>query len=145
MPKTSKSRPQQLLLDTHIWFWLVLGAGNLSPATRSTIVAAAATGNLRIAPITLWEIALLVSRNRIVLGQPTIQWVRQAVVASFVTLEPLTAEIAVESWELPGPFHQDAADRLIVATARVTGAELMTRDRRILDYAARGHVGAVPA
>jgi PIN domain nuclease of toxin-antitoxin system len=50
---------------------------------------------------------------------------------------PLSPSIAVESWELPGTFHADPADRIIVATARVTGATLLTRDRRILDYAAR--------
>jgi PIN domain nuclease of toxin-antitoxin system len=86
---------------------------------------------------------LLASRNRIALGGPTTRWIERAVVGSFVSVEPLTAEVAVESWDLPDRFHQDPADRMIVATARITGAVLMTRDRRILDYAARGHLTAV--
>jgi PIN domain nuclease of toxin-antitoxin system len=48
-------------------------------------------------------------------------------------------------WELPGTFHLDLADRLIVNTARVTGAVLTTRDPQILDYAARGHLTAIAA
>jgi PIN domain nuclease of toxin-antitoxin system len=133
------------LLDTHVWLWLVLGTANLSSTARSTIVRAASTGDLRIAAITLWEIALLAARNRITLGKPTIQWIEQAVTASFASVEPLTAQVAVESCELPDRFHRDPADRMIVATARVTGAVLMTQDRQILNYAARGHLTAVAA
>jgi len=54
-------------------------------------------------------------------------------------------QIAVESYALPDVFHRDPADRLIVATARVANATLMTRDQRILDYAARGHLTAIAA
>jgi PIN domain nuclease of toxin-antitoxin system len=143
MPKISEQRP--LLLDTHVWFWLVLGNAALSSAARKTISDVASVGNLRIAAITVWEIALLASRNRLVLGKPTILWVDEAVAASTVTVEPLSPSIAVESWELPETFHSDPADRMIVATARVTGAVLMTRDRQILDYAARGHLTAIAA
>jgi len=143
MRKTSDRQP--LLLDTHIWLWLVLGNTTLSPGTRRMISRAASVGNLRIAAITAWEIALAASRNRIVLGKPAILWVEEAVAASTVIIEPLSASIAVESCELPDAFHPDPADRLIVATARVTDAVLMTRDQPILDYAARGHLTAIVA
>lgn len=134
MPKTSE--PQPLLLDAHVWLWLILGNEALRPTARRTIIDAASVGNLRIAAITVWEIALLASRNRVSLGKPAMQWVEEAVAASAVTIEPLSPKIEVESWELPEAFHSDPADRMIVATARVTGATLMTRDRRLLDYAA---------
>ena len=143
MRTTSELRP--LLLDTHIWLWLVLGSAVLSSAGRKRISGAASVGNLRIAAITVWEIALLASRSRIILGKPTILWVAEADAASTVTIEPLSPSIAVKSWELPETFHPDPADRMIVATARVTGAVLMTRDQQILDYAARGHLAAIAA
>jgi len=60
-------------------------------------------------------------------------------------IDALTPQVAIESYALPEVFHRDPADRLIVATARVASATLMTRDRRILDYAARGHLAAVAA
>ena len=143
MPTTFESRP--LLLDTHVWFWLVLGSAALCSAARKTISGAASIGNLRIAAITVWEVALLASRNRVALGKPTIRWVEEAVAASTVIVEPLSPSIAVESCELPEMFHRDPVDRLIVATARVANATLMTRDRQILDYAARGHLTAIAA
>jgi PIN domain nuclease of toxin-antitoxin system len=143
MPKTSEQ--QSLLLDTHVWLWLVLASEALGSAARRTISRAASVGNLRIAAMTVWEVGLLASRCRIVLGKPTIVRVEEAVAVSTVMIVPLSPSIAVESWELPGTFHADPADRIIVATARVTGATLLTRDRRILDYAARGHLTAVPA
>jgi PIN domain nuclease of toxin-antitoxin system len=60
-------------------------------------------------------------------------------------LEPLSPAIALGSCYLPGGFRSDPADQIIIATARVIGATLMTRDRRILDYAKGGHVNAIAA
>ena len=60
-------------------------------------------------------------------------------------IEPLSPEIAVESCNLPAGFRSDPADQIIVATARVSNATLMTRDRRILDYAAAGHLRTITA
>ena len=95
--------------------------------------------------MSIWEIALLVSRARIILGQPTAQWIEAALSAPGLTLEPLSPTIAIDSCNLPDNFRSDPADHIIVATARVTDAILMTRDRRILDYAAQGHLTAIPA
>jgi PIN domain nuclease of toxin-antitoxin system len=57
----------------------------------------------------------------------------------------LLPQVAIEATSLPDAFHRDPADQLIVATARVTNATLMTRDRRILDYAGRGHLTVIAA
>lgn len=143
MPKTSE--PQTLLLDTHVWLWVVAGAPQLSTEARGAIGLAVGRGVLRISAISLWEIALLASRGRIVLGKPASLWLEEALAEPGPAIEPLTARVAVESCELPEVFHADPANRMIVATARVTNARLMTRDRRILDYAARGHLTALPA
>jgi PIN domain nuclease of toxin-antitoxin system len=92
--------------------------------------------------ISVWEISLLAARSRIELGRPTAQWIAEAVRQSLIMFEPVSVEIAVEAGTLPGGFRSDPADMIIIATARVSGATLMTRDRRILDYAARGHLNA---
>jgi PIN domain nuclease of toxin-antitoxin system len=134
-----------LLLDTHVWLWLVAGSSDLSAEARHTIDRAAAAGTLRIAAISLWEIALLASHGRIVLGKSIGLWLDEALADPGPAVDPLTPKIAIESYALPDTFHRDPADRLIVATARVANAILMTRDRRILDYAARGHLTAIAA
>jgi len=143
MPKTSER--SQLLLDTHIWLWLMAGDSALPLEARDAINRAAGSGMLRIAAISLWEIALLASRGRIVLGKPASLWFAQSLTDPGPAIEPLTPRIAVESCQLPDAFHADPADRMIVATARVTNATLMTRDRQILDYADRGHLTAISA
>jgi PIN domain nuclease of toxin-antitoxin system len=137
--------PQLLLLDTHVWVWLEAGSNDLSAGARRTISTALGAGLLRVAAISLWELALLASRGRLVLGKPTNLWLDLALADPGPIIEPLNAPVAIESCHLPGTFHRDPADRMIVATARVINAIVMTRDRRILDYAAHGHIKAVPA
>jgi PIN domain nuclease of toxin-antitoxin system len=137
--------PQLLLLDTHVWVWLEAGSNELSAGARRTISTALGSGLLRVAAISLSELALLASRGRLVLGKPTNLWLDAALADPRPTIEPLDARVAIESCCLPGTFHRDPADRMIVATARVINAIVMSRDRRILDYAAHGHITAVPA
>jgi len=143
MMRTSEPRP--LLLDTHVWLWFMLADAELAISKQNLINRAAALGQLRIAAISIWEAALLASRGRVVLGRPLAQWMTEAVSAPGLSIEPLSPQVAVEGCCLPEAFHRDPADRLIVATARVANATLMTRDRRILDYAARGHLAAIAA
>jgi len=139
------SDDRTLLLDTHIWIWLMAGTGVLTAESRRIISRALGRGMLRIAAISLWEIALLAARGRILLGKSTGAWFEQALAKPGPAIEALTAPIAIESYALPDQFHSDPADRLIVATARITGAALMTRDHDILAYAARGHLAAIAA
>jgi PIN domain nuclease of toxin-antitoxin system len=134
-----------LVLDTHVWIWLVQGDPTLAPETRDLIRAAANAGNLRIAAVTLWEVAILASHSRIELGEQTLPWLEDAVTRSGTVVEPLTPRVAAESYQLPGSFHRDPADRMIVATSRLVRAALMTRDREILNYAAQGHLTAIAA
>jgi PIN domain nuclease of toxin-antitoxin system len=143
MPKTSEPRP--LLLDTHVWIWLEAGSDELPTGARRAISTALGAGLLRVAAISLWELALLASRSRVVLGKPTNLWLEEALADPGPIIEPLSTRVAIESCDLPGTIHRDPADRMIVATARVTNAALMTRDRHILDYAAQGHLTAVAA
>ncbi len=143
MPRMSE--PRSLLLDTHVWIWLMLANAELAIGERNVINRAAASGRLRIAAISVWEAALLASRGRVAVGRPLGQWLTEAVSAPGLSIEPLLPQVAVEACSLPESFHRDPADRLIVATARVSNSALMTRDRRILDYAARGHLTAVAA
>ena len=150
MPKiflamAKSSDPLLLLLDTHIWLWDVAGARQLRPSTRASINEAAKAGLLRLSVFSLWEISTLASRRKIELGKPTTSWIDEARQKSLIVFEPLSVEIAVEANELPAGFRSDPADLIIVATARVTGATLMTRDSRILDYAAVGHLNAIAA
>ena len=87
----------------------------------------------------------MASRGRVVLGRPLAQWIDGSGIRSWARNRSVLPQVAIEASSLPETFHRDPADRLIVATARVTNATLMTRDRRILDYAGRGHLTAIAA
>ena len=65
---------------------------------------------------------------------PVRQWFAAAIREPFVVLQPLTIDITHESNHLPGEFHRDPADQIIVATARVQRLTLITADPRILAY-----------
>lgn len=134
-----------IVLDTHAWIWVVAGDRTLSGEARSAIETAAAAGAVLVPAIVVWELAMLEARGRITLAKPCPEWVDDALAAPGFALAPLSPDVAVESVRLPQPFHDDPADRLIVATARVAGAALVTRDRRILDYGARGHLRVIRA
>jgi PIN domain nuclease of toxin-antitoxin system len=81
-----------------------------------------------------WEVAKLVERGRMDLGLPVGDWMETALSYPGVELLGLTPEIVVESTQLPGTFHRDPADQLIVATARVEGMALATCDQKLLAY-----------
>jgi PIN domain nuclease of toxin-antitoxin system len=87
-----------------------------------------------ISIISCWEVAKLVELGRLELRRPLEEWLALALRAPRLALLPLTPPIVVESTRLPGSFHRDPADQLIVATARMHGVRLLTADRRILNY-----------
>jgi PIN domain nuclease of toxin-antitoxin system len=68
------------------------------------------------------------------LGQPVETWLSAALRPEITSLLPLSPSIAVESCQLPGSFHADPADRLIVATARLHGLTLISADESIRAY-----------
>lgn len=120
-----------ILLDTHAFIWLLLEPERLSKAARDAIDEALVSGGLAIADISLWEIAMLVQKGRIVIHGLLKHWLSQAINASSVVTIGIDAEIAVQSVSLQN-FHGDPADRLIVATAQAKALPLITKDERIL-------------
>jgi PIN domain nuclease of toxin-antitoxin system len=137
-------RSEALLLDTHYWIWLQSGAKpQLTPKIVRMIEQAAARGSLLVSVISVWEVGVLEAKGRIRLQWPCEQWVREALATPGLSLAPLTPEIALESSRLPGSFHGDPADRIIVATARSLGARLLTRDTKMIEYGRQRHVAVV--
>ena len=134
------------LLDTHVWLWYVENEPKkLSRRIEPLVEAAVQRGDLLVSAISVWEIAVLNVLRRIELSQDVRVWVARALSFPGVRLTGLSPSIAIESTQLPGSFHRDPADRILVATARLAGAALVTCDERVLEYARQGHVRAVDA
>ena len=134
-----------LLLDTHVWIWLMEGDKRLPVAVREEIQRAVPAAQLNIAAISLWEVGMLEKKGRIVFDVNCYVWIQQALSAPGVSLLPLSPEIALDSTRLPGVFHGDPADRILVATARRDETKLVTADQKILKYAEDGYVRALSA
>lgn len=131
-----------LLLDTCAIIYL---ANDLPMERRSRSILSRATsrGEILVSPMSAWEIGLLATKRRTQFLPDAKTWFSDFVASSAITIVPLTSETLINSWSLPGPLHKDPADRIIIATARALVASIVTRDERILDYAAKGHVQAV--
>lgn len=132
-----------ILLDTHVWIWFVNGNKELGKAIREKINTAIQNNAMGISAISLWEISMLEIKNRIVLDMPCLEWINKSLKLTRCQVFPITPSIAVESCSLPGNFHEDPADRIITATARVEGLALLTRDARILAYSRKKYVSAI--
>jgi PIN domain nuclease of toxin-antitoxin system len=132
-----------ILLDTHVWIWLCNGSSELDTTIIQKINTAGKQGNVFVSAISIWEMGMLAAKNRIILTLPINQWVRESLAQPGMNLYPLSPEIALESFFLPGNFHGDPADRIITATARVGNLTLLTRDRQILEYSNSAMVKAI--
>jgi len=122
-----------IVLDTHIWVWWVHGDDRLR-ARHLEILQKNETTGLGVSVISCWEIAKLIELRRLTLPIPVLDWFEGALSYPGVRLLDLTPEIAAESTTLPGEFHRDPADQIIVATARIHDCPVLSSDRKILDY-----------
>lgn len=122
-----------ILLDTHVWWWSLTEPVNLSKNAVETITTTP-PDQRAIASISIWELAMMVEKKRIELNVSVKRWLTAAINDTGLQVIDLSPDIAVESCRLPGNFHKDPADRIIVATARVHNLVLLTKDRKILDY-----------
>jgi PIN domain nuclease of toxin-antitoxin system len=135
----SKAVAIPLLLDTCALIWL--SADDLrfqNSSSKTKIEKSFRDQQLYISPISFWEISMLNSKGRLKLNQPVLDWIKSCIQKYNLQTVNLSPEISVESCQLPGGFHSDPADRIIVATARIYGFTLLTEDQLILDYGKNG-------
>ncbi len=137
----------RLLLDTCVLIWL--GNGGTMPSSVEEIIRLSSqAGAAYVSPVSAWEIGLLSPPGRS--GSGRVQflpdphaWFARVADRTRFKEAPLTTRIAIEASHLPGTFHNDPGDRLLVATAREMKLAVVTRDGLILDYARQGWVEAV--
>jgi len=126
---------QVIFLDTHAWVWWVSNPEKLSAPARERIdMAASLNQKIYISTISAWEIAMLATRGRLQLTMDVKDWIARSESLPFFHFIPVTNQIAVKSVNLPGKLHSDPADRIIIATAMIQEATLITADDKILEY-----------
>ena len=122
-----------IVLDTHVWWWSISEPVELSRRARQ-LIKKTPPDQRAIASISIWEFAMMVTRGRIELMISPDEWLDYVVHQTGLAIIELNPQIAMESCSLPGEFHKDPADRIIVATARVSRCKLITKDQKIIEY-----------
>lgn len=117
------------LLDTHVWFWSLLGTKRL--ADEVVEIIRSSTDDCWLSPISVWEIGMLDTKGKIKLSPDDRSWIDQSFEVLPLRSAPLTHEVARASFLLDLE-HGDPADRFLGATARVYELTLVTADRRLL-------------
>ena len=131
------------LLDTCAVIWTAHNDPLREPAASELQDAYRRGRRLFVSPITAWEIAMLVAKERIALALDPDLWFQRFCELPSVTLAPMPTSVLVSSTHLPGQPPGDPADRIIIAAARAFGCVLVTRDARILEYGSQGHVRVI--
>lgn len=129
-----------LLLDTHVLVWLLEDSDRIAEPVHMQLQQVADEDRLFISAITPWEIAMLVAKGKLRLGQDVDEWLKAALGLPGIHLVPLLPAISVASTRLPWEVHPDPADRILLATARHMDATLVTADRQLLAYGVLGFV-----
>lgn len=121
-----------LLLDTHVWFWALESPQELGPRCRAALESA--SNELSVATISVVEFGQLQAVGRLTFRGTLESWLRRGIQALDLRALELTSPVALLAYALPGSFHKDPADRILVATAIHHGYPLATADERILAY-----------
>lgn len=120
------------LLDTHVWIWTQEQPDSIGSGAR--VLLETTTDELCVSAVSSLEIARLVAGGLLELRGSLDRWVRAAVDSIEARSMVVDHRVAIEAYKLPGRFHKDPADRLLVATARLHDLTLVTADERILAY-----------
>jgi PIN domain nuclease of toxin-antitoxin system len=119
----------KLLLDTHIWIWLVLEPSRISQQVTSHVQNTA--NELWLSPISVWEVLLLHRKGRILPDVEIDSWISKTLRSFPVNEANVTLEVARQVGRLQ-LAHRDPADHFLVATAKVFDLTLVTADDRLL-------------
>jgi PIN domain nuclease of toxin-antitoxin system len=133
-----------LLLDTCAVIWIVSDQPIAKEAREAVAGALEADEPVFVSPISAWEIGLLASRGRMSMPMSPEKWFERLLEAPGLHLAAMSPRILIASSFLPGRSPKDPADRIIAATAREFDYCVVTRDRRLLDYAGSGYCRALP-
>lgn len=123
-----------ILLDTHIWLWWLHSPDQLSERARNFLTVGEYQNTLVVSTISVWEIAVKSSIGKLSLPLAVDEWFALAKTRPGIVIEPLDPLDTIASTQLPGEFHKDPADRMIVAIARRRDMELVTADHKIPNY-----------
>lgn len=123
-----------ILLDTHVLIWWLSKIEPLPKSVLQKIETHQKKNQILLSAMSFWEISMLVKKERLALNDDLHLWINKVASLPFLTVIPADHTILVQSVFLPGNFHADPADRMIVATAQIQSSLLITKDKKIRNY-----------
>jgi PIN domain nuclease of toxin-antitoxin system len=117
----------RLLLDTHIFLWVLAASPRLKPAARARIETA---DEVFVSAASIWEIAIKVRLGKFTAD---VDAVLAAVAGSGFSELPVRAVHAARVASLPA-HHDDPFDRVLVAQALSEPLQLLTADPVVARY-----------
>lgn len=122
---------EMIVLDTHIWIWLV--NRNLDNFPGAWVDQLASAQRIGVSPVSCYEIALAQEKGRLKLPFTVQEWFQGALAPLGSEIFPLTPSIAARAVQL-SPIHKDPFDRMIIATALEYQAKLASVDGVFSQY-----------
>lgn len=123
-----------ILLDTSTLVWWTTALEKLSKKAREIIEEEIKVGVILVSSISIWEVYLLTKNEKVRFLINIDTWLEKVESSPYINFIPVDNKIAAKSVKLPDFSHKDPADRMIIATALINGATLITSDKRILNY-----------
>jgi PIN domain nuclease of toxin-antitoxin system len=120
-----------LVLDTCALVFDSLDPGRLSKKATAAIAKADDSGKLACCDISLWEIAMLISKGRLNPGTNAQEFIQIILSVRKIEVLSITPEIAAKSAIAEFCPHGDPADRIIAASTIIHKATLVTSDRKL--------------
>lgn len=122
----------KVLLDTCAIIWTASEPESLSSAAREILTAPETTVGVSV--ISCAELACLQERKRIEIAEHWKTWFNRCLSVNRWHVWDVDLSVMQEAYSLPGLFHPDPTDRILVASARVHALTVITADHRILEY-----------
>lgn len=134
MPILKRLKRHRLLLDTHVFIWIMNDSPLLTKEFRNSFASIFKVQGSLLSPMSIWEIGMLIDKKRIEIDMDVLDWVNKALDSPGMLVCPISPRIAIQSTRLPGKVHLDPVDRLLIATAYEENAVLVTSDKKIIEY-----------
>ena len=125
-----------VLLDTSVWVWFLEGdERRLSKKSVEFLKQREQTGELVVSDLSFWEVANKSAKGKLSLSIDSALWLEDAGNYTSITYAPIERTALIQSTRLSGSPPSDPMDRILIATALLDGATLVTSDAKIIEYA----------
>ena len=120
------------MLDTCAIVWDAIEPNQLSDKAKKAINRADEFNALIISDISVWEISMLIKRNRLSIESTPSHFLNLYLQTRNISVIQISPEIAELSVNFDESINKDPADRIISATSIIQNAQLVTADKNLI-------------